>query len=226
MNDIVKHDNNSAVLKAADEKLFKEIAEFQKTLNSSPDESEVKVNNQISNKPKYLPIGVVEKTLDEVYSGLWNTLLGDIKVVANEIVYTITLEVFHPVAKTWLRRVGTGAAQIRMKKDANLTDYNDKIKVALVADAPHALSEALKNAAGKFGVKFGRNLNRGDDFSDYKTLDEILVPEDTIAAAKKQLADCTTPAEVKELFKLYKEHKSDLGFKQLFIKRGQELPNK
>lgn len=204
---------------------FKSIADFQAFINSQPKDGDIAVNKLVSTRPKYLPIGIIEKTLDEVYSGLWNTYFHEMKVVANEIVFVISLETFHPVAKVWLRRLGTGAAMIRMKKDSQLTDYNSKIPNALVADAPHALSEALKSAAGKFGVKFGRNLNRelGSDFSDYTTIDEQFVPANVIDEVIKQLKECMTPKAIKEVFVFYSEYKEDLSFKKLFINRNKEL---
>ena len=89
--------------------------------------------------------------------------------MANEICVNLELQVFHPVAKTWLSRCGVGACQIRQKAGAQISDINAKIKNALEMDLPHAKADALKNAAKSLGDLFGRNLTRKDkDTTEYK----------------------------------------------------------
>lgn len=205
---------------------FKGIADFQKLINSSPNALGLKVEtNKLANNSLYIPIGELERGLDQIYSGLWNLYVDDVRIVVNEILYTVTLEVFHPIAKTWLRRVGTGAVQIRMRKDSDITDINSKIKNALQADAPHALSEAVKNAAKKFGLVFGRGLNRDDDYSKYKGFDEFVNESDLVLRdILVELDNCKTKADVKAAFERLKpELKANLIIKQKFIDRGKEL---
>lgn len=140
------------------------IEGFQKFLNAHPDKHEIKTNS-IANNAQYISIATIERKLDELYSGLWQTDNFRWSVVANEIVGAIDLKVFHPIAKCWITRTGAASALIQTAKDKPATVEN-KIKNTLVKDMPHLKAECLKNAAKSLGTVFGRNLNRGqeDDF--------------------------------------------------------------
>lgn len=135
-----------------------ELDKFQQLLNKVPDAGAIKVNT-LANNSQYIPIGVIENQLDETYNGLWQTKNFTFQVIANEIVGSIELHVFHPVAREWVVRIGSGAAMIQTAKDKPAT-VDNKIKNTLVKDFPHLKSECIKNAARSLGVVFGRNLNR------------------------------------------------------------------
>lgn len=137
---------------------------FVGELQKNPPKNEVLIN-KMANNSKYLPISFVQMKLDEYFGGLWETRNFETKTVANEIVGSIELRVFHPVAKEWITRIGAAAVMIQFKSKSNggsddITDINNKIKNTLVKDYPHLLSECLKNAARSLGVAFGRDLNR------------------------------------------------------------------
>jgi len=149
----------------AEIKSFRDIENFQRFMNKEPHKSEVKINS-LANNSQYIPIGSVEKTLDEVYSGLWSTKNFRTTVIANEIVGDIDLEVFHPVAKAWIKRTGSGSTMIQTSKGKPAT-IDNKIKNTLVKDYPHLKSECIKNAAKSLGVRFGRDLNRDDQQFSY-----------------------------------------------------------
>ena len=144
---------------------------FQKLLNAFPDKTDVRVN-AMANNSQYIPISVIESILDTYYSGLWQTVNFRYSVVANEIIGSIDLQVFHPVAKVWITRTGTASAMIQTVKDKPATVEN-KIKNTLVKDFPHLKSECIKNAAKSLGVRFGRALNRGKD-DEYQYLTSIV----------------------------------------------------
>lgn len=127
---------------------------FTSGLNSKP--RNVKKRQNIS----YLPISEIEAQLDRMYAGLWQTKGLTWKVSVNEIVVSLELGVFHPIAKTWIWRCGVGAAMIRQNKGAAISDINAKIKNALEADIGHAKADAIKNAAKSLGDLFGRNVAR------------------------------------------------------------------
>jgi hypothetical protein len=137
------------------------IEQFQQLLNQHPNKGDVK-QNRMANNAEYLPINVIERTLDELYIGLWQTTGFATQVVANEIVGSIELRVFHPVAKEWLTRIGAASVLIQTAKDQPVTIEN-KIKNTLTKDYPHLKAECIKNAAKSLGVVFGRNLNRGKE---------------------------------------------------------------
>jgi len=176
-----------------------EISDFNKLLNSVPKSNEVKTNT-MANGSLYIPIGIIEKKLDYYFNGLWQCKVIDSKVVVNEIMITVELSVFHPIAKIWITRPGVGAAQIRLKQGSEI-DVINKIKNTIEADAPHALANAMKNAARKFGDAFGRSLNREDDWERYLIDDEV--PAEQVVdmqVAKTEMNSCTLENEVKEIW--------------------------
>ena len=166
---------------------------IKSVLNRAVPENDVR-QNKMANNANYIPISFIETKLDEVYFGLWSAKNFQTKVVANEIMGSLELEVFHPIAKIWLTRPGVAAVVIQQNTWL-LDDYgnpvldSDKRKIkapkpkpsdvdakilnTLVKDAPHLKAECVKNAAKSLGVMFGRDLNRKDaDFyeSDIKAV--------------------------------------------------------
>lgn len=221
---LVKRENSGL----ANQVPYKSLEDFTMFLNSEPDKKDIKVNKQVQARPdgtpvRYLPIGVVQRTLDQVFNGLWSVVVTDIRVVANEIGYTVNLKVYHPIIGEWLERAGTGWCQIRMKSGSEVIDVSQKHKVALTADAPHAYSEAIKNAAKQYGVKFGRNLNRDDDYLEYETLTEMTISEDIYDEIQGMLDACETEEDLKSIKKQYKEYTSDLRIRKLLLKKFTEL---
>ena len=130
---------------------------FAARLNSYPPPAEVQSDPR---GYKYLPASFIQMKLDEIFLGLWSWEVKSVQVVANEILVTGDLRVFHPVAKQWITRSGVGAALIRQMKGADITDISAKIRDAITMDLPHAETDSLKNAAKKFGQVLGRDLNR------------------------------------------------------------------
>ena len=147
------------------------IEQFQMLLNQHPGKDEVNVN-KMANNSQYLPIASIEILLDELYSGLWQAVNFRWQNVANEIIGSIDLQVFHPVAKVWITRTGAASVMIQTARDQEVILAN-KIKNTLVKDFPHLKTECIKNAAKSLGSRFGRNLNRGAD-EDVMYLSEIV----------------------------------------------------
>lgn len=144
------------------------IEKFQILLNQYPDKNDTKINT-LAKGAKYIPIRHIERKLDEVYSGLWTTQNFRWQVVVNEIVGSIDLLIFHPIAKTWLTRTGAASKMILVPKDKQAIPEN-KIKNALETGFPALKAECLKNAAKSLGVVFGRSIN--NDEEDFTYLSE------------------------------------------------------
>ena len=109
----------------------------------------------------YTPISYVESTLDRLFLGLWQIDNFQWTTHSNEMVGSIDLSVFHPVAKQWIKRTGAAAIAVRQLKDSKVEEFmTTKIKNALEQDFPHLKADCIKNAANSFGVVFGRDLNR------------------------------------------------------------------
>jgi hypothetical protein len=177
------------------------LENFQKLLNSYPTKQDVKVN-KMANNSKYLPINYIERKLDTEFSGLWQIENFRWEVVANEIIGSIDLKVFHPIAKTWLIRTGCAATMILTASGKPATVEN-KIKNTLVKDFPHLKAECLKNAAKSLGVAFGRNLNRGED-DEYQYLSESLPELNDLQEQALSLLDSST-VDDQDREKIYKK---------------------
>src|SRR5688572_16234090 len=131
MNELVKEKKNGAVsLSSQFTTAIPQLEAFTQKLNEKPDQSEVKVNVHANNS-KYLPISFIRTKLDEMFAGLWNFTMIREQVIANEITGVGILEVFHPVAQTWIKRSGSAAVMIQMKAGSDMSIAN-KIKNTLV----------------------------------------------------------------------------------------------
>lgn len=155
-----------------------QIENFQKVLNSQPpNESIFKTPDA---KADDLPISYVEMTLDELFFGQWCVKNFTSKVIANEVVGELELEVLHPVTNTWITRTGSAAIQIMVDKaPQNLTgqDRNswalnpqNKKPNALDMAYPKLKAECVKNAAKSLGKIFGRDLNRKEKVDTYRPI--------------------------------------------------------
>lgn len=121
-------------------------------------------------KAKTLVISYVENQLDTLFLGQWSTRDFQYKVIGNEIVGCITLEVVHPLTGTVRTLIGTAAQAIMMDqvpedvkgRERNLwaQDIANKKSKALKMNIPALKSECLKNAALSLGKAFGKDINR------------------------------------------------------------------
>ena len=153
-----------------DNMLAIELAAFNKQLAKNPPEQELakrqfkqwdkQAKKEIWVDYLYLPIGLVENKLMEVF-GWFETKNFQTQVIANEIVGSVELHVYHPVLKRMVCSIGTAAVMITQKSGSANTDIDAKIKNALELAAPHLLSDCIANAAKRFGPAFGRDINRG-----------------------------------------------------------------
>lgn len=198
MEEIQKYETGAVTVQNENEHDFRiRLQNFQMRLNKEPDPAEVK-KNKASDNSDYIPISNVQMTADELFFGLYNTKNFRTKVIGNEVVGDIEVEVFHPVAKVWITRTGSAAVPIRFKKDSDITDVGNKIKTALVMDYPHLEAQCEKAGFKKFGRIFGRDLNR--EFTD--TYNPLIKPiEEPInnEALRDFLADYIDPLTKDEL---------------------------
>lgn len=214
MEAVTKINGSSLSLKKVEPELKKHVA----NLNQKPQSTDIQTNAQANNS-KYIGIGTIESELDYIYNGLWSTENFRWQVVANEIIGSIDLKVFHPAAMAWITRTGVGSAMIQQKKDSDIQDIGAKIKNTLVKDFPHLKAECLKNAAKSLGDRFGRNLNRKHE----DELSKMFEVSDYIT----QINDCKTKDELSLLWKnLPKNAKNDLYVIEVFKNKKTELNGK
>jgi hypothetical protein len=226
MNKLVKTNptlQKAAQLREENRAELVNLETFNKALNRKP---AVTKTNKFANNTKYVPISHVQTMLDTLYFGLWQTKNFQYKVIANELVGSIDLWVWHPVVKDWLVRTGVAATQIRQNKGAKLTDIGAKIKNAFEMDAAHLYADCVKSAAKTLGPAFGRDLNR--DFSDnYKALLSKHVESQSynIQTVEKELNTCKTTQELLILWESNPLFKQDQELGELFEQRKNELLN-
>jgi len=199
--EIVKYDSEHPLaIINIDKDILNNMQTFQKNyLHKEPSSGETKKNAQ-ANDAEYLPISFIEMTLDEIFFGLWQTKNFKTEGIANEIVGSIEVWYFHPVAKTWLCRVGAGAVQVQMKSkekggDGDITNIRNKITNTLTKDYPHLKADCFRNACLSIGKAFGRDLNR--KFEDQYKPVIAKAPEPDIMTLKKQLIDLLDKREDK-----------------------------
>jgi len=158
--DVVKFESGLSNLDDNDIRI--KVQNFQTILHKPPPQNEVQINKQ-ANGSKYIPISFLEMKLDEMFFGIWSTKNFTSKTVVNEEVGSLELWYFHPVAKTWLCRIGAGAVMIMQKSGSDITDVGAKIKNTMSKDYPHLKAECFRNACISIGKSFGRDLNREFD---------------------------------------------------------------
>lgn len=194
---------------------------FVRLLNLEPNPAEIKVNAAAGNS-NYLPISHIEMQLDELFQGLWQMRSFTYSVVANEIVGSLELGVFHPVLQDWIWRTGAAAVMIQQRKGSEITDISAKHKNTLVKDFPHLKAECMKNAARSLGRIFGRDLNRSE-------IDQYMPgsTQEMIADAQEQKAfgDIAKCDDVKKLSYLFNLYSSIPGVPQAITARRKELTN-
>lgn len=137
------------------------LIEFMKTLNRKPDSNDVLINDK-ANNTKYVPISKIESLLDELFLGLWETDNFQYQQIVNEVVGSITLKVYHPILKIWIKRTGAASVMITQQSGAKISDLDKKQKNAMEMAFPHLKADCLSNAAKSLGKLFGRDLNRKD----------------------------------------------------------------
>lgn len=133
------------------------IQNFTKKMNVTPPADNVRSKQGIP----YLPVSIIETTLDELFFGQWSTKNFSYTQIANEIVGTIELEVLHPTSGMMITRTGSASVQIMQDKGATIDSIiQTKKKNALETGFPKLKAMCLKNAALSLGKAFGRDLAR------------------------------------------------------------------
>ena len=171
----------------------------------------------------YLPIAHIEAQLDEIFMGLWQTSNFRWQVVANEIIGSIDLEVFHPIACHWVKRTGSASVPIQQKSGSAPSDVDAKYKNALVKDFPHLKADCIKNAAKSLGRRFGRDLNRIYDELVEDRTETIEQADALMSDLKKALAEAQTVDNLRDLLRENPQYLQNDITKSEVMKRRQEL---
>jgi len=143
---------------------YVDLQSYATLINHKPKSAWI-ATNKFSQNAKYIPIGIIEELLREVYPFWECQQNGQPQILGNSIVISVNLRVFHPLLNTWLNYPGVGAVPIEVEKGAHPTDFTKINSKALHKNVPAALSFAINNAAKKIGKLFGSHLNRKEELS-------------------------------------------------------------
>lgn len=169
--------------------MSKELSLIEKNLSTTPAAEKViqkdktrKMEANLRRTPKilaknnnldFVPVDVVENELDTIFGAFgWSSEIISTTVIAQEFVVVLHLTVW--VDGHAITRAGIGAVPIEQEKGAAIMDISQKKKNALQKNAPAAAAYAFKNAAKKFGNRFGRNLNRANK-GEFDQQDSVLI---------------------------------------------------
>lgn len=107
----------------------------------------------------YIPIGKIEFLLTKIF-GRWWVEIRDTKLIANSVSVTVRLFYKNPITGETEFQDGIGAQPLQTDKGAGATDFNSIKSNAVSLALPSAESYAIKDAAEKIGVLFGKDISR------------------------------------------------------------------
>lgn len=162
-------------------------------LNQPTPEKWIK-DHPIAKNVKYIPIDKVEFLLTRIFQE-WKVEIISYSALFNSVSCHIRLHYKNPISGEWSFHDGVGAVGVQTDAGKSAADLGAIKQDAVMKALPAAESYAIKDAAEKLGILFGKNLNR----------------KDTIGFAGAYSKDEKAPAEddwsvLNELFNLKEEN--------------------
>jgi len=134
--------------------------QFNLLLNQPVPEAWVK-DHPFAKGVKYLPIDKVEFLLTRIFQQ-WKVEVINYAALFNSVSVHVRLHLLHPLTGEWFYHDGLGAVGVQTDKGASASDISAIKQDAIMKALPAAESYAIKDAAEKLGIFFGKNLNRKD----------------------------------------------------------------
>lgn len=125
---------------------------------------------------EYIPIDKVEFLLTKIF-GEWKVEVLSEGQMFNSVYVKVRLHYKNPLNSVWSFHDGLGAVGVQTDKGASASDLSAIKQDAIMKALPAAESYAIKDAAEKLGVLFGKDLNRKDTMGYSVTYQEIPVDE-------------------------------------------------
>lgn len=132
--------------------------QFNLLLNQEVPEKWIKKHPVVDNV-KYIPIDKIEFLLTRIFQN-WKVEVIKYSALFNSVSVHIRLHLMHPITGEWFYQDGLGAVGVQTNKGASASDLSAIKQDAIMKALPAAESYAVKDAAEKLGVLFGKNLNR------------------------------------------------------------------
>ncbi len=110
---------------------------------------------------KYIPIDKVEFLLTRIFQE-WKVEIITYSALFNSVSCHIRLHYKNPISGEWSFHDGVGAVGVQTDAGKSAADLGAIKQDAVMKALPAAESYAIKDAAEKLGILFGKNLNRKD----------------------------------------------------------------
>lgn len=163
-------------------------------LNQPPKKEWVK-DHPIAKNVKYLPIDKVEFMLTKIF-GEWRVEIISEGQMFNSVYVKVRLHYKRPTDGEWSFHDGLGAVGVQTDKGASASDLSAIKQDAIMKALPAAESYAIKDAAEKLGVLFGKDLNRKETMAYEASFTEV--NEKMLYELLEQKAEKLTPTEYKQ----------------------------
>ena len=163
-------------------------------LNQPPKKEWVK-DHPFAKNVKYLPIDKVEFMLTKIF-GEWRVEILSEGQMFNSVYVKVRLHYKRPTDGEWSFHDGLGAVGVQTDKGASASDLSAIKQDAIMKALPAAESYAIKDAAEKLGVLFGKDLNRKETMAYEASFTEV--NEKMLYELLEEKADKLTPTEYKQ----------------------------
>ena len=138
-------------------------------LNQPPPGAWIKTHPLYGNK--YVPIDKVEYLLT-IFFGKFRVEIKSVFQIVNSVCVTIRLFYMNPDTNEYDWQDGGGAAPMQVDSGSKATNIDAIKSNAVMLALPIAETNAVKDAADKIGLIFGRDLNRKNTLDYEKLADE------------------------------------------------------
>lgn len=149
---------------------------------------------------KYLPIDKVEFMLTKIF-GEWRVEIISEGQMFNSVYVKVRLHYKRPTDGEWSFHDGLGAVGVQTDKGASASDLSAIKQDAIMKALPAAESYAIKDAAEKLGVLFGKDLNRKETLGYDVTYQTIPVDEnhEQFRLLRDRILKCMSTVESLEM---------------------------
>jgi hypothetical protein len=125
------------------------------------------INGSKSTDYDYVPIGVVEECLRQVFFRQVDFEITNTYRDLNSFVVTVRIHYKCPISGEKRFIDGIGAKALQQESGSKIYDFNSTMKSnALELGVGNAYSIAIKNASKKLGILFGGELNRDEELTE------------------------------------------------------------
>lgn len=155
------------------------------------------LNPSKSQDYEYIPVGVVEEALRQVFFRQVDFIIKQSYRDLNSFIVVSRIKYKCPISQEYRKIDGIGAKALQQDAGAKIFDFNSTMKAnALELGVGIAYSRSIKNAAKKLGKLFGASINRDEEM-------------DSVVVFNKGVMEKTEGLE-KTLQMLYEQKKDEI----------------